>query len=161
MTISVRNTLQWIEGKPMLSELKTETSRRVLSLPDIAVVTLLKHQHRQEEEKQKLGDAWKNDWDLVFTTGFGTPLHEVHVSRSFHIILKKAELPYIRFYDLRHTCASLLVAQDVHPRLIMDQLGHSDINITMTTYSHIMQSSRQETAKKMNDLLFPIDEGKE
>ena len=87
----------------------------------------------------------------------GTPLHEINVSRYFRRMLTNANIRRIRFYDLRHTCASLLIAQGVHARVIMDLLGHSDIGVTMNIYGHIMQTSREKAAQSMQDLLQPSD----
>ena len=151
----VRRSLEWIEGKPHLSELKSDTSSRTIALPDFAVVALQNHHRRQQEEQAILGTHWKNTLGLVFTTREGKPFHDIHISRFFHQLLMKAGLRHIRFYDLRHTCASLLIAQGMHARLIMDILGHSDITLTMNTYGHIMQTSRDEAAKSMNDLMQP------
>jgi len=99
-----------------------------------------------------LGPEWK-DTGLVFTTWFGTALEPRNVVRSFKRILQKAGLPDIRFYDLRHTCASLLLAQGVHPRVVMEILGHSQIGLTMNTYSHVIPQLQQEAASKLDALL--------
>ncbi len=68
-------------------------------------------------------------------------------------MLRKAGLPHKRFYDLRHTCASLLLVQGVHPRVVMEILGHSQISLTMNTYSHVIPTLQEEAARKMNKLL--------
>ena len=83
----------------------------------------------------------------MFTTWFGTALEPRNVVRSFKRILQKAGLPDIRFYDLRHTCASLLLAQDVHPPVVMEILGHSQISLTMNTYSHVIPQLQQEAVE--------------
>jgi integrase len=67
--------------------------------------------------------------------------------------LRSADLPSIRFHDLRHTCASLLLAQGVHPRVIMETLGHSQISLTLDTYAHVLPTLQAEAAQKMDDLL--------
>jgi integrase len=74
----------------------------------------------------------------VFTTTIGTPLDERNVRREFNEILKAAKPPSMRVHDLRHTCASLLPAQGVHPRVVMETLGHSQISLTLDTYTHVM-----------------------
>jgi integrase len=86
----------------------------------------------------------------VFTTGIGTALDERNVRRAFKSILDAAKLPKMRIHDLRHTCASLLLAQGVHPRVVMETLGHSQISITMNTYSHVMPALGAEAAEKMH-----------
>jgi len=76
-----------------------------------------------------------------------------NVSRSFKALLKRAGLPESRFHDLRHTAASLLLAQGEHPRVVMELLGHSRISLTMDTYSHVMPAALNEAARKMDDIL--------
>jgi integrase len=66
---------------------------------------------------------------------------------------RKAGLPYRRFYDLRHTCATLLLVQGVHPRVVMEILGHSQISLTMNTYSHVVPALQKEAASRMDELL--------
>lgn len=99
------------------------------------------------------GEKWDNQFDLVFSKQMGKPLSGRNVTRVLHQMLEKAGLKRIRFYDTRHTCASLLIAQGVHPRVVMEILGHSQISITMNTYGHVMPSSQKEAADKLNDLL--------
>ncbi len=96
----------------------------------------------------------------MFTTPFGTPLDPRNVTRIFHALLKgavdengKTLLPRLRFHDLRHTAASLLLAQGVDARTIMDTLGHSQISLTLDTYSHLMPTLRADAAAKMDALL--------
>jgi integrase len=89
----------------------------------------------------------------VFTTTIGTPLDERNVRRAFRSILWRAELPTIRIHDLRHTCASLLLVQGVHPRIVMETLGHSQISLTMDTYSHVLPALQQEAARQIDTLL--------
>ncbi|HXI16641.1 MAG TPA: site-specific integrase, partial [Chloroflexota bacterium] len=80
-----------------------------------------------------------------------------NVVTSFKQHLKEAGLPDQRFHDLRHTCASLLLAQGVHPRVVMETLGHSQIQLTMNTYSHVMPVMQREAASQMNTLLSATD----
>jgi integrase len=90
---------------------------------------------------------------LIFTTRNGTPLDQKHVQRPFHALLKKAGLGRIRFHDLRHTCASLLLAQNVHPKVVQNLLGHSQIGITMDIYSHVMPSAQRDASRQIDELL--------
>lgn len=73
--------------------------------------------------------------------------------RAFKDILAAAKLPSIRIHDLRHTCASLLLAQGVHPRVVMETLGHSQISLTLDTYSHVLPALQQEAARQIDILL--------
>ncbi len=151
--LRVSVTLQRIQGKFQLVEPKTERSRRTLNLPDIAVRTLKSRRLLQFEERLAAGEHW-TDTGLVFTTGLGTPLDTGTVIRGFQRLLRRAGLPHVRFHDLRHTCASLLLSQGTSPRMIMEILGHSQIATTMDIYSHIMPAMREEAARQMDDLLL-------
>jgi integrase len=95
------------------------------------------------------GNKWLES-GLVFTTSIGTALDERNVRREFRVILAAAKLPAMCIHDLRHTCASLLLAQGVHPRVVTETLGHSQISITMDIYSHVMPALGVEAARKMN-----------
>src|SRR6266545_6727274 len=136
-TLTVRKTLQRIDESFVLVEPKTVRSRRTIALPSVAVNVLRTHRARQMEERLMAGSLWEDDWGLVFTTATGRPLHGTNVTRTFQQLLAKAGLRRQRFHDLRHSCASLLLAQGVHPRVVMETLGHSQIALTMNTYSHV------------------------
>lgn len=151
-TIRVRGSLQRVDKKLRLVELKTKRSRRSVALPNVAVSALRRHRVRQLEERLLAGSRWQ-DTGMVFTTKIGTLLEPRNVSRSFHSALKNAGLPRKRFHDLRHTCASLLLVQDVHPRVVMQVLGHSQIGVTMDTYSHVIDELRRDAAGRMDALL--------
>jgi len=103
------------------------------------------------EERLMAGSLWE-DWSLVFTTPTGRPLHGTNVTRTFQQPLAKAALRRQRFHDLRHSCASLLLAQGVHPRVVMETLGHSQIGLTMNTYSHVLPPL-QRAAVSMDEVL--------
>jgi integrase len=154
--LSVRTALQRRKGGFDLVEPKTTKSRRTVALPAVAVKALTHHHERQEFERKKLqGDPWGNDWDLVFTTAEGKPLHGTEVTHLFQRLLRKAGLPHQRFHDLCHACASLLLAQGEHPRVVMETLAHSMIALTMNTYSHVMPQLQREAAAKMDAVLSP------
>jgi len=150
--LSVRYSMQRIDGKLQLVETKTKRSRRTISMPDSVVSALRQHRARQLQERLLAGGKWQ-DTGLVFTTTIGTPIDGRKVSGHFKAILKEAGLPQKRFHDLRHTCASLLLAQGVHPRVVMDILGHSTIGMTMNTYSHVIPALQQNAAALMDALL--------
>jgi integrase len=125
---------------------------RTVSLPQFAVTSLNRQRAAQRKLKFAAGTKWVES-DLVFTTSIGTALDERNVRRDFEAILKQAKLRPMRIHDLRHTCASLLLAQGVQPRVVMETLGHSQISITMDTYSHVMPALSVEAAQKMNAAL--------
>lgn len=123
-----------------------------MSLPTFAIAALRRHQEQQTAERQLAGSRWINS-GLVFTSSIGTPLDERNVRRSFKETLRAAELPDLRLHDLRHTTATLLLTQGVHPRVVMETLGHSQVTLTLDTYSHVLPSLQAEAAKRMDDAI--------
>jgi integrase len=94
------------------------------------------------------------DQGLVFASGIGTPLNRHNLnSRSFKPLLERAGLPEIRFHDLRHTCATLLLSRDVHPKFVQELLGHATIAITLDTYSHVLPGMGDHASRAMEDAL--------
>lgn len=134
------------------TEPKSARSRRTVHMPAIVVMALKGHRTRQLEERLAAGRAWE-DSGLVFTSPIGTALDPRNASREFHVLLEAAGLPSIRFHDLRHTAATLLLAQGVDPRTIMETLGHSQISLTLNTYSHVLPALQADAAVKMNAIL--------
>jgi integrase len=134
-------------------ETKTRRGRRQINLTPRAVSTLKAHCKKQLEEKIKLTGLHR-DHGLIFATRVGTPINpENLVNRSFKPLLERASLPEIRFHDLRHTCATLLLGRGVHPKLVQELLGHATIAMTLDTYSHYMPSMGDQAAGAMEDAL--------
>ncbi len=150
-TLVISGALQRIGGKLERTQTKNESSRRMLRLPAVAVKVLRDHRVRQMEERLLAGEKWR-DSGLVFTTTFGTPLDPRNVLRQFARVLKAAGIAYLRFHDLRHSCATLLLAQGVPARVVQDILGHSAIYVTMDIYSHVMPSMREDAARAMDSI---------
>lgn len=150
--LRVNFSLQRVNGALQLVEPKTERSRRTLSMPGIVLTALRSHHMRQLEEQLLACESWQES-GLVFTTSKGTPLDARNVIRKFHAMVETAGLPRYRFHDLRHSCASLLLAQHVPARVVMDVLGHSQISLTLDTYSHVMPEALKEAAEKMEAVL--------
>jgi integrase len=153
-TVRVRSTLHRVGGRLQLLPPKTRQSRRTVRLPDVCMAALVEHKKRQDAERELAGSLWR-EHGLVFTTRFGTPVEPTNVNRWFRELCERAGLPKVRLHDLRHTCASLLLAQGVAPRVVMEILGHSAIALTMNTYSHVLPVLEREAADRMNDLLEP------
>ena len=150
--IRVVHQLQRVDSKLTLVSLKTDKSRRTLQLPASTLRGLRQHRSRQTAEREQLGDGW-HDRDLVFTTPDGRPLEGSTVTRMFHRHLDEAGLPQRRFHDLRHSCATLLLVQGVSPRVVMEVLGHSDVGMTLNTYSHVVPQLRRDAADRMEEIL--------
>ncbi|PLS82609.1 MAG: site-specific integrase [Actinobacteria bacterium] len=150
---SVRRTLTRSGGKVVFGEPKTKKSRRSIRLTSQAVEALRSHLERQLQDMEILGDRYQ-DQGLVFTTDTGAPINPSNLrQRSLTPLLKRAGLPHMRFHDLRHTCATLLLSRGVHPKFVQELLGHATIAITLDTYSHVMPSMGDATAKAMEDAL--------
>lgn len=154
-TLRVVSQLQKIDGEYRLVEPKSKQSRRVIPLPQQAIDALTDLRLTQEfQKKPAAGEKWRG-WGLVFMSELGTPLDERNVRRALYNLLDKANLPRVRFHDLRHTCASLLLAQGVPARVVMEVLGHSQITLTLDTYSHVSTLVLQDAADKMTAALTP------
>lgn len=153
--LRVSKQLQRFDGKTLLVEPKTTRSRRTLALPASITRSLKEHRHRQLEERSAAGDKWI-DSGLVFTTTFGKPIDATKISKDFHRHLDRAGLTQRRFHDLRHSCATLLLVQGVSPRVVMEVLGHSQISLTMNTYTHVIPELRRQAANRMDELLEPL-----
>ena len=154
--LTVNHQLQRVGGGLELSEPKTPQARRTISLPSLAVEALRSHRVRQLEQRFLAQDRWV-ETGHVFSTALGTPLDPRQANRELDRMLDRAGLPRMRFHDLRHTCASLLLAQNVHPRAVMEILGHSRIALTMDTYSHVMPAIKREAADQMQRILTGQD----
>jgi integrase len=151
-TVSVRQALQRLHGSYEFVDPKTKRSRRTIVLPAFATAALKRHQKRQEAERKAGKEEWQ-EAGLVFTTADGRPLHYSTVTKAFQRLLRDAGLRRQRFHDLRHACASLLLAQGVQPRVAMELLGHSQLNTTMNIYSHVIQDAQRDAASRMNAAL--------
>jgi integrase len=118
---------------------KTKGSRSRIRLSAGSVKALNAHRERLLKEQTDKAELWR-DHGLVFPSTVGTPLCHRNVVRSFKALLKRAGLPpSIRLYDLRHTCATLLLSRNVHPKYVQELLGHASIAQTLDTYSHIIE----------------------
>lgn len=151
--LQIQRQLQRVQYQGLvLSEPKSATGRRSISLARVDLAKLQAHRTRQLEERLFAGGKWQ-EHGLIFTSIFGTPCDPNNVSRSFRKLLKAANLPRIRFHDLRHTAATIMLQQGIHPKIVQERLGHSNINLTLDTYSHVLPDMQKEAAAKI-DLLF-------
>ncbi|HEU5230212.1 MAG TPA: tyrosine-type recombinase/integrase [Ktedonobacteraceae bacterium] len=161
-TLQVRRIFTRRPGNRYIeSEPKTEKSRRNILLAPIVVTLLKQHRTRQLEAKLKAGSQWQ-DRGLVFCTSLGTPLNPEKMVARFKTLLKKGGLPPIRFHDLRHSAATILLSLGVHPKVVQELLGHNQISMTMDIYSHVLPGMQRDAITKLNDALQepPEYEGK-
>ncbi|HUF53689.1 MAG TPA: site-specific integrase [Dehalococcoidia bacterium] len=147
--LSVSQQVQRIGKKWVFSEPKTSRGRRRLALPTIAVHALREQRIRVASQRLK-APAWE-DHDLVFPNLIGRPIEKQNLMRrSFKPLLERAGLPNIRFHDLRHSAATIMLAMGEHPRVVQERLGHSTIAVTMDVYSHVMPGLQEESAARLD-----------
>jgi integrase len=145
----VRYTLTREPGKGQReSEPKTASSRRKILMPRFVADVLRQHRLQQMKIRLEVGEKWV-DHDLVFSNRFGGYISEHNLYWHFHALLKKAGLPPMRFHDLRHSAATVLLSMHVHPKVVQEILGHSTIRMTMDTYSHVLPSMQQDAVDKL------------
>jgi len=157
-TITFQRTLIWRKGGGWYfdEQMKTTQSRRTIPLPDLLIGRLKAHRTEQSKYLMKLGLAYKRN-DLIFASNQGTPLHSGNLTkRYFHQILNDAKLGHHTLYSLRHSCATLLLADGVNIKVIQERLGHSDITLTLSTYSHVLEGMQEDATDRMGALLYQI-----
>jgi hypothetical protein len=118
-------------------------------------VRLRQHKRQQEQERAEAGVEWlpldfQPKDGVVFTTTTGTAIDPRSLNRQLDVLCRRAKLRQVRIHDLRHTCASLLLAEGVAVRTIMETLGHSNISMTLDTYAHVMETTLREAAASMD-----------
>lgn len=152
--LSVLRGLHRVEGKGlMFEEPKTPRSRRTVALPGPLTVALRKHRETQNLERMVAGSDWQ-DFDLVFAQPNGRPLDKHSDYEAWTQLLADAGVRHIRLHDGRHTAATLLLSAGVHPRVVMELLGHSQMRTTTDIYSHVMPALAQEAADRMGTTLW-------
>lgn len=150
--LQVTTSLQWTRDGPLFGEPKTPRSRRQITLTQAAADALRRHRVEQAQERLRLDAAWEDN-DLVFADEIGRPVSPWILIRHFQALLAKADLPKIRFHDLRHTAATLLLGQGVHPKIVSEMLGHSNIGTTLDLYSHVTPVMQRQAADVMDAVL--------
>lgn len=160
--LRVRRNVQRIRRELIFGTPKTNRSVRKIALPERCVSALRAHQTLQREERSDAGSKWDplphQPNGLVFTTTTGRPTDPRSLNRMLTALCRNAKVRRVRVHDLRHTCASLLLAQGVDARTIMETLGHSTITMTLDTYAHVMETTLTAAADQMNDALGGDDE---
>lgn len=142
------------DGSYVFTEPKSAKSRRTIALPPSAILLLREYREKQELERSMLGRVL-NDDDLVFSTLEGKPLRPNTITRAWKILAARCGLPVIRLHDARHTHASIMLKQGIHPKIVQERLGHSSIQITLDTYSHVTPGLQEAAAKRFDELVTP------
>lgn len=147
----VRRSLVELKGGTIESEPKSTSGNRSIVLPPFVLEVLKRH--RVYQVKMRLeAETWQ-DHDFVFCTSHGTPFAAGNLRTMFKDLLKKAGLPDIRFHDLRHSVATMLLSLGTHPKVVQELLGHRSIRITMDTYSHVMPTMQKNVMARLDGLL--------
>jgi len=152
----VRRALVWRKGGGWyFDEPKTSRSRRTVPLPVSLVKSLAAHKRKQSEARLKVGSLYQNN-DLIFATGEGSPHNSRNLTnRHFRPILKRAGLSLdFRLYDLRHSCATLLLSVGENPKVVSERLGHASIVLTLDTYSHVLPTMQEDASQKLKRIMF-------
>ena len=154
--VTIRRSLTWRKKGEYLFRDETKTGKgRPIPLPASLVPDLTSHKARQAEERLAVGSQWV-DLDLVFPTELGTPHRRENITtRHLKPILEAAGLPpNFRLYDLRHSCATLLLAGNTNPKIVSERLGHASVTLTLDTYSHVTPTMQAEASRTLDRLLF-------
>jgi len=153
-TISVRRTLLDLKGVGIVEgEPKTAYSRRSISLSTSVAATLSGLRAKQKENRELCELEWQVT-DYVFSEDDGSPFRPETISSSFRQIIMQSDLPKIRFHDLRHTHATLMLKAGINPKIVSERLGHASIHITLDTYSHVLPGMQEEAVQKLEEMLL-------
>ena len=140
------------DGSIVFRQPKTDKGRRTVALPSSAVLVLKEHREKQKLERVMLGVSL-NDDDLVFSHLDGKPLLPNTVTHAWIKLVRKTGLKSIRLHDARHSHASLMLKQGIHPKIVQERLGHSSIQITLDTYSHVVPGLQEAAAARFDEVL--------
>jgi integrase len=155
--LHVQQTAQRITGRGVIfRQPKTRLSRRAVALSPDAVAVLRAHRREQLEERLLAGPAY-GDRDLVFASAIGTSLEAGTITRTWTRILAVAGVGHVRWHDLRHAHATLLLRQGVHPKIVSERLGHASVGITLDTYSHVLPGLQAAAAAALDLALAEED----
>lgn len=149
-TLRIDRALQRIDGTLQLVPTKNRGSERTLTLPHSVTAALAAHRAAQDVERRRPGYV---EHGLIFATTIGTPIDPRNVIRDWHALTRAAHLPRIRFHDLRHTAATLMLAAGVDVKLVAETLGHRDATMVLRVYAHVMPHQRDEAATRMEAML--------
>ena len=150
--LRVLRTLQVTSIGLVFEQPKTPRSRRTIVLP-LFIRPYLERQRVDQTRRRSRGASWA-EHDLVIDRGDGHPMHPKTLSSGWARHLRKQKLPAVRFHDLRHAHATLMLAQGIHPKIVSERLGHASIGVTLDTYSHVLPTLQHQAASAF-DRVFP------
>ena len=154
-TVTINHSASYNNDGFVLNAPKTKNSRRTLLLPDVVAAALVKVQAQQAAQSKILGEEY-NQYNLVCCRIDGKPYSTNALQHQYRDILKANNLPAIRFHDLRHTNATLMLRNKVPAKIVSSMLGHSSIGITMDTYSHVITEMQDCATDVMNTLFHDV-----
>jgi integrase len=155
-TINIQRQTQEVKGKGIeFIEPKTRAGVRQIVIGESILTNLQKHRLDQEKAKKKNANNWKDN-NLIFATNNGTPFNQRNLLRDYYYRIEQANLPRIRFHDLRHTAASLMINRGIDVVIVSKILGHSKPGVTLNIYAHCISDLQYEAAKVMEELTTPI-----
>jgi integrase len=141
------------EGGMVVGETKTAASRRTVPIGRAATDALRVHRLAQAEERLRVGLGKAAETDLVFSDELGRPVDGTHASHMFGAFLSRAGLPRIRFHDLRHTAATLLLEAGTHPRVVAERLGHTTPALVLNVYGHVTERMQEHVTAVLDKVL--------
>ncbi len=153
-TLSVVNSIYRLNRQYVIKEPKSPHSRRMIALPPTLTLMLRNYRIEQAKQREMVGKPLAEN-DFVFAHIDGEPIDPDTVTQAFGNILQKAGLPHLRFHDLRHTHATLMLKAGVHPKIVSERLGHAKISITLDIYSHILPGLQEAAAESFDKMLKP------
>jgi integrase len=155
-TIKVERQLDRSHGNGIqFSAPKTRYGKRTIALGVRTVAILRAHAERQQVERINAAEKWQ-EHDLIFTTSLGGPINPSNLLKEFKKLLQEAGLPSIRFHDLRHTAASLMLNHNIPPIVVSRQLGHARASITLDIYGHRVPGMAAEVAEIVDEYVVPV-----
>ncbi|MEU9331466.1 site-specific integrase [Streptomyces canus] len=157
-TASIRRTLQRTTSRGLATlPTKTVSSERRIALPASCVASLRTHRERQARERDRAGAEWQGNGH-IFTRPDGHPIEPATLTRHFNALLRDAHLRPIRFHDLRHSTATLLLEQGVELVVIKELLGHARIGVTATVYAHVRLRLQRQAIDLLGYVLSNLPE---
>lgn len=156
-TLHIQRSISNDAATPIFGPPKTRKGDRYLPIPDDVMYELNKRKEAQNKDKQDHNRRWQ-DHDLIFTTRLGTAATKNRLVEPFKKLANEVGIPQVRFHDLRHTAASLWIANGMDVATVSARLGHSDINTTLKIYTHAFRSRMEQSGMSMNELLGDDDD---
>jgi integrase len=152
MSLAVRQSVSQTKAGLLFKQPKTPKGRRVIALPSLAIDALRRHKTEQAQERLLLGPAYQ-EGNLVCANQDGSTWAPDTFTVAFKTFVRSSGLPRVRFHDLRHTHATQLLRQGIHPKVVSERLGHSSVGFTLDVYSHVLPDIQQDAASKLDTVI--------